>query len=63
MTDLVRGYLRARGKHRLTVPIRLPGKAARAFRDGANLAQDRAVGQRTWEAFLAAQVGSAVSSR
>ena len=33
-----------RRKHRLIVPVRLPGKAARAFRDGANLAPDRAVG-------------------
>ena len=33
----------------------LPGKAARAFRAGANLAPDRAVGRRTWEEFLAAR--------
>jgi uncharacterized protein YbjT (DUF2867 family) len=53
MAELIRGYLRARRKHRLLVPLRLPGKAARAVRDGAILAPDRAVGQRTWEAFLA----------
>jgi uncharacterized protein YbjT (DUF2867 family) len=53
MGELVRSYLRARGKHRAMVPLRLPGKAARAFRDGANLAPDRAVGRRTWEEFLA----------
>jgi hypothetical protein len=41
------------------VPIRLPGKAARAFRAGANLAPDRAVGRRTWEEFLAERVGHA----
>jgi uncharacterized protein YbjT (DUF2867 family) len=52
VADLVRGYLRARGKHRLVVPVRLPGKAARAFRAGANLAPERAVGHRTWEDFL-----------
>jgi uncharacterized protein YbjT (DUF2867 family) len=28
VADLVRGYLRARRKHRLLVPVRLPGKAA-----------------------------------
>jgi len=56
MDDLMRGYLRARGKHRLMVPLRIPGKAARAFRDGANLAPDRAVGYRTWEDFLAERV-------
>jgi hypothetical protein len=50
---LVRGYLRARGKHRPILPVWLPGKAARAYRAGANLAPDRAVGRRTWEEFLA----------
>ncbi len=53
MAELVRGYLRAGGKRRPIVPIRLPGKAARAFRDGANLAPDQAVGRRTREDFLA----------
>lgn len=57
MTDLLRSYLRARGKHRLIMPVKLPGKAARAFRAGANLAPDRAVGHRTWEDFLAERLG------
>ena len=56
MAELLRGYLRAAGKHRLIVPVRLPGKAARAFRAGANLAPERAVGRRTWEDFLAERV-------
>jgi hypothetical protein len=34
----------------------LPGKAAGAFRDGANLAPEQAVGHRTWEEFLAERV-------
>lgn len=54
--DLVRGYLDARRKHRAIVPVRAPGKAARAMREGANLSPDRAVGQRTWEDFLAASL-------
>lgn len=58
MSALVRGYLRASRKHRPILPIWLPGNAARAFRAGANLAPDRAVGQRTWEDFLAARIGS-----
>ena len=53
MPTLIRGYLCAAGKHRLIVPLRLPGKAAAAYRQGANLAPDRAVGRRTWEEFLA----------
>jgi uncharacterized protein YbjT (DUF2867 family) len=53
LADLLRTYLRASGKRRLILPVPLPGKAARALRDGANLAPDRAVGHRTWEDFLA----------
>jgi uncharacterized protein YbjT (DUF2867 family) len=57
MRELVRGYLRARGKNRLLIPVRPPDKAARAVREGANLAPERAVGRRTWEEFLAERVG------
>ncbi|MGH4019040.1 MAG: hypothetical protein ACRDT0_07340 [Pseudonocardiaceae bacterium] len=53
MNELVRSYLRARRKHRPIMPVRLPGTAARAFRAGANLAPEQAVGHRTWEGFLA----------
>lgn len=53
MKELVRGYLRSRAKHRLTMPMRLPGKAFRAHRDGANLNLARAVGHRTWPEVLA----------
>jgi uncharacterized protein YbjT (DUF2867 family) len=58
MADLIRGYLRARDKRRLLVPVRLPGKAAGAMRAGANLSPERAVGQRTWEDLLAERVSS-----
>jgi uncharacterized protein YbjT (DUF2867 family) len=63
MADLVRGYLRAVGKHRSIVSFPLPGKAARAIRAGANLAPERAVGRRTWEDFLAERVSSSSDSR
>ena len=56
MRDLLRGYLVARRRHRLLVPMRQPGQAARAFRDGANLSPEHADGRRTWEAFLAERV-------
>jgi hypothetical protein len=36
--------------------VRMPGAAAAAIREGANLAPDRAVGRRTWEEFLASDV-------
>ena len=58
MADLVRGYLRAAGKRRPLLPMRLPGKAAAAIRAGANLAPERAVGLITWEEFLAARVSA-----
>ncbi|WP_448811179.1 SDR family oxidoreductase [Agromyces bauzanensis] len=51
--DLLRGYLRAVGKHRVIVPIGLPGKAAKAMLAGANLSPERAVGTGTWEEFVA----------
>jgi uncharacterized protein YbjT (DUF2867 family) len=51
--ELLRGYLRASKRRRPIVAIPLPGKAARAFRDGANLAPEQAEGGRTWEEFLA----------
>lgn len=58
MKDLVRDYLRAFGKHRPILPIKGPGRAARAVRAGENLALDRAVGRRTWEDFLAVRAGA-----
>jgi uncharacterized protein YbjT (DUF2867 family) len=58
MADLVRGYLEAAGKHRLILPAPSMGAAAHAFRAGANLTPDRAVGRRTWEQLLAERVGS-----
>jgi uncharacterized protein YbjT (DUF2867 family) len=62
MAELVRGYLRTHRKHRPIVPVRVPGKAARAFRAGANLAPDRAVGRRTWEDFLADRVTTSTNA-
>ncbi|MQA15702.1 MAG: NAD(P)H-binding protein [Pseudonocardiaceae bacterium] len=60
MADLSRGYLRARCKHRLMMPVRMPGRAGRAYRAGENLSLERAVGQRTWEDFLAERVGTSL---
>jgi uncharacterized protein YbjT (DUF2867 family) len=58
MAALVRGYLRATHRRRLLLPVWLPGKAARALRAGANLAPERAVGTRSWEEFLRAQLSA-----
>jgi uncharacterized protein YbjT (DUF2867 family) len=59
LADLLRTYLTARGKHRPMLPVRMPGKAGRAYRAGANLTVEGAeTGTRTWEEFLAERVDS-----
>ncbi|MET7568083.1 NAD(P)H-binding protein [Streptomyces sp. NPDC005492] len=52
-------YLKLRGKRRRpTLPVRIPGKAGRAYRAGENLAVEGAeVGKVGWEDFLAERVG------
>ncbi|MFC9977105.1 SDR family oxidoreductase [Spirillospora sp. NPDC127200] len=50
--DLARAYLASRGLKRRPLPVRLPGAAARAFRDGVHLAPGNAAGGRTWEEYL-----------
>ena len=62
MADLVRAYLRAAGKRRLIVRVPTPGKAAAAIRAGANLDPDRAIGRRTWEAFLVERAAAPTSA-
>ncbi len=61
MADLMRTYLAAAGRRRPIVSLPMPGGAARAIRDGANLAPSEAVGRRTWEEFLAERVGTAAA--
>ncbi|MEK8141904.1 hypothetical protein NKH18_02320 [Streptomyces sp. M10(2022)] len=46
-----------RREKRPLLPIRMPGKAGKAYRAGDNLALiDTQVGKRTWEEFLAERV-------
>jgi uncharacterized protein YbjT (DUF2867 family) len=56
---LAHSYLEARGQHRLTAPVLIPGRGFARFRSGANLSPDRAVGQISFEQFLAARYPSA----
>jgi uncharacterized protein YbjT (DUF2867 family) len=58
MKELLRSYLHAAHKLRLTLPMRPPGKAARAIRTGATLAPEHTVGHRTWEDFLTERLAS-----
>nr|WP_157119832.1 NAD(P)H-binding protein [Nocardia xishanensis] len=56
LSDMIRDYLRAAGKRRPLLPVRIPGKVGRAYRAGANLNLDTANrGKRTWAEFLEEQ--------
>lgn len=58
MGDLVRSYVKAAGKHRVLMPVRIPGKAGKAYRAGDNLTLEGAlVAPGSWADFLAAHLG------
>lgn len=59
LEELVRGYLAAIGKRRPVVRVPLPGAAARAFRNGANLSEATPTATRTWSTFQAARLSTA----
>lgn len=51
--EMLRDYLRARGLRRpVRIPLPLPGRAGRGFREGHHLTPEHAVGERTWRQFL-----------
>jgi uncharacterized protein YbjT (DUF2867 family) len=52
LVDAARGYLRAKGSRRSIFEIPVPGKTARAFREGALVCPDQAYGKIRWEDFL-----------
>lgn len=56
LKEIIGSYLAATGRRRPMVPLHLPGKAARTFRTGINLAPTHATGTHTWEAFLTERV-------
>ena len=51
--DIARRYFRAVRKRRAVFEVPLPGKAARAFAAGYNLAPDHRDGRITWDEYLA----------
>jgi uncharacterized protein YbjT (DUF2867 family) len=57
--ELVRLYLRARGRRRAVLPVWLPGTAFQGFRRGYHLAPAHPVGRGTFEEYLAAEVPGA----
>ena len=56
LANLTRAYLSANGSKKGVVELPLPGKAARAFREGAQVAPASAWGDITWEEFLERQL-------
>jgi uncharacterized protein YbjT (DUF2867 family) len=55
MADLARAWASATGRRRAVLPVPLPGRLARAVRDGGLLAPGHADGRITFEEFLAAR--------
>jgi uncharacterized protein YbjT (DUF2867 family) len=56
--DLARSYQRVVGRHRRLVEVPVPGKTARAFRQGAQTRPERRYGTIAWEEFLRRTVTS-----
>ncbi|MDH6578259.1 NAD(P)H-binding protein [Kitasatospora sp. MAP5-34] len=56
LVRLAKDWAAAAGKRRLVLPVFIPGKIGAGFRSGALTAPDRAVGVRTWEDYLTAEV-------
>ncbi len=52
LADAARGYLLVKGSRKRIFEVSVPGKTARAFREGALVCLDRAYGKIRWEAFL-----------
>jgi uncharacterized protein YbjT (DUF2867 family) len=51
--EVARQWLAGRGKRRALLPLRIPGKAGRAFRAGALTTPAQPTGQITWREYLA----------
>ncbi len=52
LADAASGYLRVKGSRKRIFEVSVPGKTARAFREGALVCPDRAYGMIRWEDFL-----------
>jgi uncharacterized protein YbjT (DUF2867 family) len=56
VAEIVRGYLEVTGRRKRTLMFRLPGKTARAFREGALTCPNNRYGEIRWEEFLCGRV-------
>ncbi len=57
LNDIARGYFEVTGRRQKIFEIPLPGKMARAFREGALTCPDEAYGKIRWEEFLSETLG------
>ena len=57
LEDAVRSYLEITGRRRRTLTLPLPGRTARAFREGALICPEDAYGEVRWEDFLRERIG------
>lgn len=60
LADAAHSYLEVTGRRRRILEVPVPGKTARAFREGALVCPERAYGRLRWEDFLRSEVGSAM---
>ncbi len=60
MADLARAWAAATGRRRAVLPVRLPGRLARAVRDGGLIAPEHADGRITFAEFLAGRASCPV---
>jgi uncharacterized protein YbjT (DUF2867 family) len=56
VADIVRGYLEVTGRRKKTLMFWLPGKTARAFREGVLTCPNNRYGEIRWEEFLRGRV-------
>jgi len=56
VADVVRGYFEVAGRRKRTLVFQLPGKTARAFREGALTCPENRYGEIRWEEFLRGRV-------
>ena len=60
LADAARAYLEITGRRRSIFEFPVPGKTARAFREGALVCPDHAYGKIRWEDFLRSKMGTQI---
>jgi len=61
LADAARAYLEITGRRRRIFEVPVPGKTARALREGALVCPDRAYGELRWEDFLRSELGTQIN--